>query len=214
MNRTVLLGFILSVLFSPVAHGATLGLDPSAATVMPGDQLSLKVIVGDLGDTLLGDFETAVVFDATLLTLTSVTPSGVLGDAAAGYGVEVRFDWFSLGDGYEAFYLDTVLPVAVLQSLQSASPLVLATLSFTVGSLTSCCTEVRLSTWRLDDYPDSTPIPVTTLQSAVIRGSDVEVVPEPGTMITASVGLVYLALRRTAARRRRERSSRYSSHAD
>jgi len=74
LQRTLLLAVAVVSLSAP-AHGAMVGLVPSAPSVLPGATFSLDVVVSDLGELTapsLGAYDFEVQFDPSLVAFSSL----------------------------------------------------------------------------------------------------------------------------------------------
>lgn len=184
----VLLPFALAFTLARPSAAITLELAPADSIVEPSDVVMLALVVSDLGSDVLGDYDVDVSFDPSLLTLTSFTPTTVLGD----FGLEALD--FSLGEGPPGLLnlaVVSLLPEATLDALQ-APPFVLASIELTVGAIApGVATPVMLAVNAVGNG-DGDPLPVDALGHATLRR-----LPEPGTGPLLLVGVAAsLVLRR------------------
>jgi len=179
--------FAVSLHASP-ASALTISLDPSGSIVAPSDSVFLDIVASGVEPDVLGDFDIDVSFDPLLLTLSSVSLSGALGDLSLVEALD-----FSLGEGPPGLLnlaVVSLLPDATLDTLQ-ASSFVLATIELMVGAIAPGAeTEVVLAVNAVGNGAGE-PLPIGALGSATLTA-----VPEPGTLALIGTGLVVLAGRR------------------
>jgi len=166
-------------LFHPLyASAISLSFVPPAQTVPIGQAVSVEVVISDLGDDEVGDFDLDVSFDPTILTPTTVTFGALLGGPTLFEAVTS----FSFLPGVVDFAEVSLLSPADLEALQPDS-FTLATLFFdTVGAGTSPLSFTQVI---LDDA-FAQPLTVQT------GSGSVSAVPEPGTGILVGSGLIGL----------------------
>lgn len=164
-------------------RAATIGFAPSTTVAAVGDSFSVDVVVSGLGGEIVSAYDLDIVFDTSVLSADSVSPSSALGDAAA----------------FEAIYASSLLPGivdvagvsllsdATLLALQGGDVVTLATLGFTkIGAGSSSLDFV------FDAVNDVKGSRAQILSLAVAPGSigPGAVVPEPGAAVTFGAGLL------------------------
>lgn len=179
------LGLLMLVFASTNASAVIIGFAPSSQTAMPGDTVSLDLVVSDFGGGI-GDFDLDIAFDDTALDFLGYSLGAGLGDISAFEAID-----FSLGDlGLGSINLSEVsllTPVELL-ALQG-DPLTLATLDFEVDVLAlGSSTTVSIDTvWAIGDE-FGLPLDVSALNDGVI--SNPANVPEPPILALMALGLL------------------------
>ena len=178
-------GLVLSMMSPMAVGGVILNLSPSSQTALPGDNISLDLIISGLnagGTPSLGDFDLDIAFDITKLTFTGYSLGSFLGVISSAEAYD-----YSLGGSGGLINLAEVsaLSAAELDSLQGSS-FTLATLLFHVDVLgNGASTNVSFSTINAlgDGFGDS--LGVDAANSATISNS----VPEPSSALLILLGL-------------------------
>ena len=175
-KRLVSLAFAFTVVvFSGHAFAGTpvLSLLPSSQTINPGllEQATVDLVISDLNGTLLGAFDVDISFDASVLSLDSLTFGPFLGDL--GLGEAIGGVALGLGSGEIDSFEVSLLAAAALSALQApeGGSFVLATLVFDgvgVGTSALGIGDVVLS----DDFGIALPDPTKV-------DAEVRVVPLP-----------------------------------
>ncbi|RFC31461.1 MAG: PEP-CTERM protein-sorting domain-containing protein [Candidatus Nitrotoga sp. MKT] len=181
----IIYGLGLSMMSTLAAGGVILKLSPTSQTALPGDNISLDLIISGLnagGAPSLGDFDLDIAFDTTKLSFTSYSLGsflGVISSAEAGD--------FSSGVSGGLINLAEVsyLTPTDLDSLQS-SAFTLATLLFHVDVLGSG-TSTNVSFSQINALGDGfgNPLVIDAANSAVISNN----VPEPSSALLILLGL-------------------------
>jgi hypothetical protein len=175
---------------------ALLGTDPARAVgislVLPGgtevtvgEQVSIEVVVSELGDGVaptLGSFDGDVTFDPGLLTYDDVAFGLELGEPVTEALVSV-----DVVGGVLTGTAVSLLSPAELDALQGSS-VTLGTIFFTASGLGSGQIEVTRA--QLSDAFGA-PLAIDWLGS-----SPITVIPEPTTALLVACGLVGMAIRR------------------
>lgn len=183
----IIYGLGLSIISPLAVGGVILGLSPTSQTALPGDSISLNLIISGLnggGAPSLGDFDVDVDFDATKLSFTGYSLGSFLGDISLSEATD-----YSLGVAGGSINLSEVsfLAPGGLDSLQGSS-FTLATLFFNVGNLLNGqSTAVSLSSINALGDGFGNALTLDAVNRATV-GNNVTV-PEP-----SSIVLIVLAL--------------------
>lgn len=177
-------GLVLSMMSPMAVGGVILNLSPSSQTALPGDNISLDLIISGLnagGAPSLGDFDLDIAFDITKLSFTGYSLGSFLGVISS------EADDFSSGVSGGLINLAEVsyLLPAELDSLQGSS-FTLATLLFHVNVLgNGASTNVSFATINAlgDGFGNS--LGVDAANSATISNN----VPEPSSALLILLGL-------------------------
>ena len=178
-------GLVLSMMSPMAVGGVILNLSPSSQTALPGDNISLDLIISGLnagGAPSLGDFDLDIAFDTTKLSFISYSLGSFLGVISS-----AEADDFSsgvLGGLINLAEVSYLLP-AELDSLQGSS-FTLATLLFHVNVLgNGASTNVSFATINAlgDGFGNS--LGVDAANSATISNN----VPEPSSALLILLGL-------------------------
>lgn len=182
LNRCVSILLLTWLAQAPFAHSAIIGLQPEMGSAGTGDSISLDLVISDLGDfgpDSLGAFDISVGFDASVLSFTSYSLGGFLGDLGLFEAIDA-----SSGDVGGAINVAEVslLSIIDLDALQSAE-FTLATLTFDVTDLAvGASTQLFIMTDAILAKADGSSLPVSSFGSpAVIQGA--ASVPVPGTLL-------------------------------
>jgi len=181
-------------LFHPLyASAISLSFVPPAQTVPIGQAVSVEVVISDLGDDEVGDFDLDVSFDAAILSPVDVLFGSFLGDPdPAAFETLTSFAFLS---GVVDFAEVSLLLPTDLEVLQSDS-FTLATLVFdTVGGGTSLLSFTQV----IVDDAFAQPLALQT-SSGEVSVMSVSAVPEPGTLWLLGIGLAWVV----AGRQRRK----------
>lgn len=180
----IIYGLGLSMMSTLAAGGVILKLSPTSQTALPGDNISLDLIISGLnagGAPSLGDFDLDIAFDTTKLSFTSYSLGSFLGV------IPSEADDFSLGVSGGLINLAEVsyLTPTDLDSLQG-SAFTLATLLFHVDVLGSG-TSTNVSFSQINALGDGfgNPLVIDAANSAVISNN----VPEPSSALLILLGL-------------------------
>lgn len=115
-------------LLLPAAAGAvSIGLDPAAQSVAPGDPVSVDVVFSELGGEVISTYDLDVTYDPSVLMATDVLFTTALGD-------ELFFEVLNSSDLSVAGVVDlaqlSLLSDAELFALQGGDTVTVATLAF------------------------------------------------------------------------------------
>jgi hypothetical protein len=175
---------IAAALCAAPVHAATIGFAPASVIAAVGDTFSVDVVVSDLGGEIVSAYDLDIVFDASVLTATSVVFSGALGGGA--------FLDAILSPGLIDVAGVSLLSDAALLALQGGDAVMLASIGFTkTGDGTSALDFV------FDAVNDVKGANGQILALDAIPGSVVPI-PEPSAALTFGAGLLVtgFALRR------------------
>ena len=131
----IIYGLGLSMMSPLAVGGVILGLSPSSQNALPGDTISLNLVVSGLnsgGVSSLGDFDLNVAFDTSKLSFTSYSLGSFLGDISLSEAG--NFSLGATGGSINLSEVSYILDPTALAALQGNS-FTLATLFFNVGSL-------------------------------------------------------------------------------
>jgi len=186
---------LVACMRAPVAHAITIALEPSSATVAPGEAFDVALTISDLGTGAtpsVGVYDIDILFDSAVIGLTGVT----FGDSLLGDQLALVFPSLPtetpIAGGVNLFELS--LDEAVVLAALQAPTFTLATLHFegaTPGATAITASVVTLG----DEY--GLPLTVDGL-----LGSGVTVVPEPSVSALVALGLALLSRRPGHPRRR------------
>lgn len=183
--------FAISLLYASVSSATLMvWLDPGFQMGTTGDNVTLTLMVGGLGDGVapsLGAFDVDVNYDSSVLSLTSFSLMGNLGDLGLGEAIDL-----SLGD------LGGVIGIAEisflfdfeLDSLQGSS-FALAELNFHIDALAAPdSTHLSLVSYGFSDGLGGA-ITDVALHGATIGTVPIDV-PEPTSLLLMGLGLLAL----------------------
>lgn len=181
----IIYGLGLSMMSTLAAGGVILKLSPTSQTALPGDNISLDLIISGLnagGAPSLGDFDLNIAFDITKLSFTSYSLGSFLGVISS-----FEADDFSSGVSGGLINLAEVsyLSPTNLDSLQGSS-FTLATLLFHVDVLgNGASTNVSFSQINAlgDGFGNS--LDIDAANSATVSNN----VPEPSSALLILLGL-------------------------
>lgn len=180
----IIYGLGLSMMSTLAAGGVILKLSPTNQTALPGDNISLDLIISGLnagGAPSLGDFDLNIAFDTTKLSFTSYSLGsflGVLSSEADDFSSGVLGGLINLA---EVSYLSPT----DLNSLQSSS-FTLATLLFHVDALENgASTNVSFSQINALGDGFGNPLNIDAANNATISNN----VPEPSSALLILLGL-------------------------
>jgi hypothetical protein len=214
MKRTSFLSTTLLLAASMWGGNAlaiNISLDPAdVGPITSGQTVTVDIVASDLGTEVITAFDMAVAYDDALLTLDSTTYSTALGDPACELldfsgpcaDPEALFDGSNIeGPGFADPNLFSLLDIASLAAIQGGGgDIILATLSFTANA------DAQMTSFALD-WGGINDVKCNNAE----RPSDLDYVcypqdmpmPEPGTMLLLSLGILGLGASR---RRLRDRS--------
>lgn len=181
-----------ALLWALPARAVTIGFDPSSTTASVGDTVLVDVLVSDLGGDIVSAYDLDVVFDASVLSASSVSFSAALGSAGQAF-----YD-ASAAPGLVDLAAVSLLSDAALLAIQGGDSVTLATLAFTktgdgatsLGFVFDAVNDVKgagAQVLALEVAPGSVGPPVTSA------------VPEPTAALVFSAGLGVLCWARRRA---------------
>ena len=180
----IIYGLGLSMMSTLAAGGVILKLSPTNQTALPGDNISLDLIISGLntgGAPSLGDFDLNIAFDTTKLSFTSYSLGsflGVLSSEADDFSSGVLGGLINLA---EVSYLSPT----DLNSLQGSS-FTLATLLFHVDALgNGASTNVSFSQINALGDGFGNPLGIDAANNATVSNN----VPEPSSALLILLGL-------------------------
>lgn len=199
-NATRSLFFALWALVFALGSGSAaatlLSLQPSSQTAMPGNMVSLDLVIGGLdagGPDSLGDFDINIGFDPGALSLVGFGLGPYLGDV--GLGEAADFSLGDLGGGTVNVAEVSLLFPFELDALQPDS-FTLATFNFMVDVLPpGSSTSVMIDTVFALGDGFGLPLQLDGTAGAVIRNPGVDV-PEPAVLGLVALGLAGIRLSR------------------
>ena len=180
----IIYGLGLSMMSTLAAGGVILKLSPTNQTALPGDNISLDLIISGLntgGAPSLGDFDLNIAFDTTKLSFTSYSLGSFLGVISS------EADDFSSGvlGGLINLAEVSYLSPTDLNSLQGSS-FTLATLLFHVDALEKgASTNVSFSQINALGDGFGNPLGIDAANNATVSNN----VPEPSSALLILLGL-------------------------
>jgi len=127
----VLCGLSMALAASEEAQAIGIGFAPSSITASAGDSFFLDVVVTDLAGGIVSAYDLDVIYDATLLSATSVSFGPLLGDVGT---FQVLEDFDLSTPGVVDLAQLSLLSDGALASLQPDDGFVIASLGFSVGT--------------------------------------------------------------------------------
>ncbi|MFT7430751.1 MAG: hypothetical protein ACI971_001210 [Colwellia sp.] len=190
-----------SLLISHVSSASLiLWLDPDVQPGATGDNITLTLMAGGLGDGVplsLAAFDLDILFDSSVLSFTGYTLFDGLGSLAL-----FEADDFSLGEytpGVVGLSEVSYLSILDLDTFQLGE-FALAELTFNVDLLSAPDFTIVSMTPGLFGFSDAGGIAFTDVEmrSALIGTKAVvpAIVPEPSTLVLLSLGMLFVAYRR------------------
>ncbi len=203
-NSFTVIGYLIILLGTTQVSAVTLSLEPSVQTAMPGDTVTLDLVIDDLGDLFtpsLGDFDIDIAYDTSALSLSSFSLGSFLGNI--GLGEAIDFSLGDLGGGIvnvvEVSYLEPDAGTCVfciapfLDDIQPDS-FSLATFVFDVDVLDpGTSTTVSINTVNALGDGFGIPLVLDSTSDAVIQNPSI---PEPTTLALMGLGLASIGYRR------------------
>jgi len=184
------------------ALALSLSMEPTSTIAVPGDGVTLDLIISGLGDydpDSLGDFDIDISYDISALTLTSYSLGGFLGDISSGEALDLSFGDLggiinvaelslldadpSSGPSFFGPYLDDIQPESFT----------LASFYFIVDVLapgTSTTVGIDLVNALGDGYGE--PLDLDLLISDAVIYNPAAPVPEPTTILLFGSGIAGL----------------------
>jgi hypothetical protein len=193
MMRKIAIGTLLATLCllgAGVASAATIGFVPGAdVTAGLGDNVTVDIVISDLGGEIVSAYDLDVLYDATMLTPTSVDFTDELGNVVAG---EALVDWDVPTPGVLDLASLSLLWDPALVALQDGDTVTLATIGF--QGIAAGTSQLSLV---FDEFNDVKGLRATPLELEV--GGE-PAIPEPGAALVFAAGAAVVA---GALRRRR-----------
>lgn len=187
MTRFAAAAFTALALFfaGAPASAVTIGFAPATQTVPPGDFFTVDVVVSDLAGEVVAAYDLDLVYDAAILSATTVSFGPLLGDGSAS---EVFEDFDLTNPGVVDFAQLSLLSDADLLALQPGA-FVLATIGFQALSPGTSPLELVF-----DAGNGVTGLGGQGLGVDAPPGS-VDVVPEPGATLLVVLGAAVVSAR-------------------
>lgn len=193
-------GTVLAAVFlaaAPVAGGdTTVSVVPSATTVVPGEPVTIEVVVSGLGDAAapsVGAFDLDLAYDPALFAFTGLEVGAELGDPMA---AEAITDSMEAGGVIDAFELSLLTSAELL----TAQPSEFVLLTATFEALVPGSGQFDLPMVVLGDE-NGVALPATVLPATVSSGTILEI-PTLSPILLLALLLALFGVGVTALRRR------------
>lgn len=188
--------FALGLLLLPAGAGAvSIGLDPAAQSVQPGDAVSVDVVFSDLGGEIISTYDLDVIFDPGVLVATDVLFTTQLGDPDALFFPEVFSDFDLSTSGLVDLSQLSLLDDDMLFALQGGETVTVATIAF--QALGAGTTDLEFVFDAVNDVKgrDAAVLPIDPSGASVtVEGpSSQSPVPEPSAGLLFAVGSLLVA---------------------
>jgi len=202
--RPLVAALAACLLLPSTALAVSIGLDPVAQSVQPGDAVSVDVVFSDLGGEVISAYDLDVTYDAAVLMATDVLFTTQLGDPDALFFPEVFNDFDLSAAGLVDLSQLSLLFDDELFALQGGDTVTVATLAFkAIGAGT---TELAFVFDAVNDVKgrDAAVLPIDASGASVrVEGpSSQSPVPEPSAALLFAVGSLLVARALRGPRRR------------
>jgi hypothetical protein len=188
--RALALAALASGLLAPPARAVTIALDPGTTVASIGDAFVLDVVVSGLAGEIVSAYDLDLVYDASVLSATSVSFADALGGAS-----EAFLDASTALPGVVDLAGVSLLSDAELLARQGGDRLTLASLGFT--RIGAADTQIAFSFDATNDVKGAHAriLALTAVPGSVV--SDAAAVPEPDAALLFALGFLAtrLALR-------------------
>jgi hypothetical protein len=187
-KRYVLVLLTTLLMQTPLAHSAFIGFQPDSILASNGDSISFDLVISDLGvfsSDSLGAFDISIGFDESVLSFTSYSLGGFLGDINLFEAVDSSFG--DNGSGEVNVAEVSLLDASVLDTFQPGE-FRLATLNFDVINLAAgAVSQLSVLAGAVLADADGAPLSATTSGPASVNGK--VPVPVPGTLFLLAAAL-------------------------
>jgi len=194
----IILGLCILVFSKPLnSQAITIGFDPVSQDIGLGDTANVNLFISDLGDHAspsLGVFDLYVYYDPAILEFSSYTLGSYLGDIALGEAMDISLLESFPGSfpGAINFAELSLLSANELNALQPES-FILASLTFDTIALGSSALHLWYNIGGLgDEYGN----PLDASNVVYLQPGNINVVPEPATLLLLGSGLAGLGILR------------------